>query len=310
MAEQEKRCTEKRMVSIIIPTYQRSDMLCRAIDSCLNQTVKEVEIIVVDDNDPDTEYRRETERRMQGYASNPSIKYIRHPENRNGSAARNTGILASEGDYITFLDDDDVLHAEKIGKQLMELEKKGHEYGVVCTGVQVCHQVTGKRMKLIRPEQGSDARFDLLRLRLGVGTGSNPLFRREAIESTGLFDTSFLRHQDTEYLIRVLRNYKMAIVHEILITKYESGHPNRPDVEQYLSVQNHFLQVFQEDIEEYTERQQSEIYRNNWHQACIVAIDGRNWRIAGQCFRRAGSYQKHTPRMVLGIMKHIWNNHY
>lgn len=66
------------LVSIIIPTYKRSEMLPRAIESVLNQTYKNIQVIVVDDNDPDTEFRIATEQRMLLYNYNPRVKYIRH----------------------------------------------------------------------------------------------------------------------------------------------------------------------------------------------------------------------------------------
>ena len=100
------------LVTIVIPTYKRPDQLKRVIDSCLSQTYSNVEIIVVDDNYPETEYRKATEKVMHLY-NNKNIKYIKHDKNRNGSAARNTGLANATGKYITFVDDDDILYQEK-----------------------------------------------------------------------------------------------------------------------------------------------------------------------------------------------------
>lgn len=298
------------MVSIIIPTYKRSDTLGRAIDSCLNQTVPDIEIIVVDDNDPDTEYRKITEQLMQRYEDNPRVRYLKHPRNLKGSAARNTGIREAKGDYITFLDDDDVLENTKIEKQVQALSACDDTYGVVCCGVKICDADTGKQMRITVPNKNGNVQFEMLKLRLGMGTGSNPLFSREAVEKTGFFDTSFLRHQDLEYLIRILRNYKLITIPDVLITKYESGHPNRPSAEKYMEIQEHFLDTFKTDIEKYTQEQQNEIYRNNWHQMCIIAVDVRNWKLACQCYKKAKSYMKYTMRMRLGIIRHMLNGRY
>ena len=85
---------QNKKVSIIIPTYRRPDTLCRTIDSINNSTYKNVEIIVVDDNNPGDEGRKLTEKVMEPLVEKYScIHYIKHPQNRNGSAARNTGIL-------------------------------------------------------------------------------------------------------------------------------------------------------------------------------------------------------------------------
>lgn len=106
------------LVSIIIPTYKRVGMLDRAIKSCLNQTYKNIEIIIVDDNNNDTEDRKMTEAFMQKYDNNIKIKYIKRDKNGGGALARNTGIAASSGDYIAFLDDDDTFYSSKIESQL------------------------------------------------------------------------------------------------------------------------------------------------------------------------------------------------
>lgn len=247
---------------------------------------------------------------MQKYIGNEKVHYLKHERNLNGSAARNTGIKMSKGEFITFLDDDDVLNPVKIQRQVDELNKKSAEYGVVICGVEICDELTQKQINLVIPKAEENAQFDMLKLRLGMGTGSNPMFRREVIEKVGLFDVSFLRHQDTEYMIRVLRHYKLATIQEILITKFESGHKNRPTPQRYLQIQHHFLSAFENDIKQYSAEQQAEIYRNNWHQMCIVAVDGRDWDVALACYRCANKYMKYTMRMKLGIIRHIINNRY
>ena len=75
------------LVSVIIPTYNRPDNLSRAIDSVLNQTYDNIEVIIVDDNNPNTEARVRTEEFMSQYEKNSHIKYIKHEKNKNASAA-------------------------------------------------------------------------------------------------------------------------------------------------------------------------------------------------------------------------------
>ena len=92
--------SEMPLVSVVIPTYSRPTFLKRCIESVLNQTYKNIEIFVVDDNNPDTDARRQTEEVMQQYANNPVVRYLQHEKNRNGSAARNTGWRCASGKYI------------------------------------------------------------------------------------------------------------------------------------------------------------------------------------------------------------------
>lgn len=106
-------------VSVIIPTYKREvKYLSRAISSIKSQTHGNTEIVVVDDNPTESVHRNEVEQFMETYKQDPYAIYFKNPENVGGSLARNNGIGAATGDYITFLDDDDEYLPEKIEKQL------------------------------------------------------------------------------------------------------------------------------------------------------------------------------------------------
>ena len=109
------------MISVVIPTYKRPGMLGRAIDSVLNQTYSNFEVIVVDDNNPNTEYRLETEKFMEKYSDNEKIRYIKREVNGGGSAARNTGIDNAKGEVVAFLDDDDEFTKNNLELQLKNL---------------------------------------------------------------------------------------------------------------------------------------------------------------------------------------------
>ncbi len=103
------------LVSVIIPTYNRAELVCNAIDSVIQQQVDNVEIVVVDDGSTDN-----TEQTLAKYGD--SIRYI-YQENTGLVGARNTGIRQSSGDWISFLDSDDVWLPNKLKVQLEELER-------------------------------------------------------------------------------------------------------------------------------------------------------------------------------------------
>jgi glycosyltransferase involved in cell wall biosynthesis len=102
------------LISIVITTYKRTERLKQAIESALKQTYENVEILVIDDNVNDTEYRSFVENLMINY---PKVRYIKNKINLGGSLARNVGIDASKGEFIAFLDDDDLYESSKIYKQ-------------------------------------------------------------------------------------------------------------------------------------------------------------------------------------------------
>lgn len=101
---------EPGLVSVIIPTYNRADLVCEAIQSVLDQTYQNFEIIVVDDGSTD-----DTKQVLTLYKD--KIIYI-YQQNQGGSAARNTGLKHSKGEYISFVDSDDLWFLEKYGKDI------------------------------------------------------------------------------------------------------------------------------------------------------------------------------------------------
>lgn len=115
-------------VSIIIPTYKRAAFLERAIESVLNQTYEDVQVVIVDDNNKDSNYRTETEKIMEKYVSNEKVVYIQNEENKGGALSRNNGIEIASGEFISFLDDDDIYLKEKVEIQLKYMLEKGLDF--------------------------------------------------------------------------------------------------------------------------------------------------------------------------------------
>lgn len=105
-------------VSIIIPTYKRHHLLNKAVDSALAQSYDNLEIVVIDDNPPESTERNLTINAMKKYETNDSVIYCLNEKSCGGSLARNKGINEASGEYITFLDDDDVYLPKKIETQI------------------------------------------------------------------------------------------------------------------------------------------------------------------------------------------------
>lgn len=99
---------KQSLVSIIIPTYKRATMLHRAIASVLEQTYHNIEVLVVSDNEPNDEFTAKARETVESF-NDSRVKLITQERHINGAVARNVGIKASKGEYITFLDDDDFL---------------------------------------------------------------------------------------------------------------------------------------------------------------------------------------------------------
>ena len=197
------------LVSVIIPSYKRSEMLPRAVKSVLAQTYKNIEVIVVDDNDPDSLWRRDTEKIMSQFKNNHQVKYICHEKNKNGSVARNTGIKNASGSIIAFLDDDDEYLPTKIEKQVSFLLEHP-EYRAVYSG-------WIRANKKIIPTHQGDLSYDIL-------SGNNIIYTnvimmwKKCAEEFGGWDESFNRNQEAAFLLRYFdAGYKIGVVSEALV---------------------------------------------------------------------------------------------
>ena len=246
------------LVSVIIPTYKRSSCLIRAINSVLNQTYKSIEIIVVDDNDEDSIYRKENEQKLKKYVAMKKIIYIKHKKNLNGANARNTGINNSKGTYITFLDDDDYFLPTRI-ERLVSLLKSNKSYDGAYSSV-IFEDRNGIITNLFHANYNENLQQMVLAGRGFFGTGSNMFFRRSIIDKIGLFDGNFKRHQDFEYMVRFLQVYKILNVDEFLVVKVDFDGINIPNYKALLDAKEKYLKKFDKIIKSYDSNIQKRIY--------------------------------------------------
>lgn len=248
---------ESVKVSVIIPTYKRTEDITRALESVLSQTLESIEVIVVDDNGIGTECGLQTEEAMRKYSNDYRVIYIQHEVNKNGSAARNTGIRASKGEYISFLDDDDVYCPERLEKMCAKMDSLDDSWGACYTGY-VKHQANGTEQYSSESVEG-DVFVQALMRSFYIGTGSNLFFRRSVIEDIGLFDETFKRNQDLEYIVRVLKKYKIAYVDGILVEKFHDVRTVYLTLEQSIERENTFREKFGHHLEELSAKAQREI---------------------------------------------------
>jgi glycosyltransferase involved in cell wall biosynthesis len=185
--------TKNPKVSVIIPTFNRKGYVCDAIDSVLNQTYRDFEIIVVDDGS--TDGTGETLREKYG----EKIRYY-SKENGGCATARNFGIRVARGEYITFLDSDDTFMQDKLETQVGILEKN-HDSGLVYSD---SFSFDGQRRILIaavKPDRDQSVTFPLF-MTTFMGSGSFTV-RRKYLDEAGYFDESMRYNEDTDFLLRL-----------------------------------------------------------------------------------------------------------
>ena len=208
-------CNEEcPLVSVIIPTYKRSDTLIRAIESVFSQTYKNIELIVVDDNADFPEVRKENLRNISEYSK---IVFIQNKTNLGGGLSRNAGIDAASGDYIAFLDDDDEYLPEKIEKQMnLILKKKENNVAVVYCYAEMIN-VDGTSYTYKNDIEGNAL---LENIEHCIAPTSFWLCDKNIIKSVGGFENISSR-QDASLLMKLLiSGFSVYRVPEILLKYY------------------------------------------------------------------------------------------
>lgn len=199
-------------VSVIIPAYNSSRTLVRAIESVLMQSLPASEIIVVDDGSTD-----DTVKVLAPYSDR--IRYV-HQENAGASSARNRGCSMATGDFLAFLDADDVWHPAKLERQVVILNlhpQIGMCWSDPCIlpeveAVSIAKRVTEFPVQL---KQEVVANFDDIFRSPFLGT-PNVLIRRTVFEASGGFDTGFVTAEDLDLWLRVAYTYRAVHLPEQL----------------------------------------------------------------------------------------------
>ncbi len=200
-------------VSVIIPTYNRAHVLGRSIQSVLNQTFQDFELIIVDDGSTD-----DTESLLNRFSSK-KIKYVRHQGNRGRSVTRNTGIRLAKGDYIAFLDDDDEWMPEKLDKQMKIIGTAPPEVGVVFTKFKQYDRFGNYVPQRKLPKKEGNIFKQLLgEYFIGLQT---ILVKKECFDKAGLFSERILYAQDWDLLLRISQHYQFLYIDEPLAIVHE-----------------------------------------------------------------------------------------
>ncbi len=174
------------LVSIIITTYKRHDYLNRAIHSVLNQTYKNIELIIADDNDSDSEFSKQVEALVAEFRKNDDrIVYLPMGKNSGACHARNAGFAYSHGDYVDFLDDDDEFYPEKIQLQLEKFNNSDSGVGMIGCFAEIKND-RGQIVQYDRNTIRGDVFFE--NLCHSICQTSLPLIRRDVFEKAGGFE--------------------------------------------------------------------------------------------------------------------------
>jgi glycosyltransferase involved in cell wall biosynthesis len=200
--------TLQPLASVIICTKDRPEMLVEAVQSVLNQTYPNVEIVVV--NDGGTEVQQV----LNPLNTKGNIVYLSHPQTLERSAARNTGIRAARGKYIAYLDDDDIYYPNHI-ETLVKFLENG-EYKIAYTDA-VMAQQEKQNGEYVTVERSVPYSLDFDNDKILVSNCTPNLclmHEKSCLDEVGLFDETLSTHEDWDLIIRLSRKFDIAHIKE------------------------------------------------------------------------------------------------
>lgn len=204
-----------KLISVILPTYNRADMLMKSVNSVLEQTYTDLELIIVDDASTD-----DTEELVRTIKDG-RVRYVRLDKNHGAGGARNEGVRLAKGEMIAFEDSDDVWHKDKLMKQ-MEYRNDHPQFPMIYTAYNKYLPDGIYRVPKddIRGELEGELMYWLLqRNTIGAPT---VLMEKEKFVELGGFDTAFRALEDWEFAIRFSKFYKIGCLNEVLVDSYNS----------------------------------------------------------------------------------------
>lgn len=250
-------------ISVIIPTFNRADVLERAIKSVLCQTYKNFELIVVDDGSTDN-----TNRILERYD-----KSIRHFSKLHGgvSSSRNFGLEKAEGSWVAFLDSDDYWLPEKLERQ-MEYLKKHPEILIVQTDEKWIRN--GKYVNPMKKHQKYSGWIFPQCLPLCIVSPSSVMVHQRVFNDVGVFDEELPVCEDYDLWLRIAVKYQIDLIPDKLIVK-TGGHSDQLS-RQYWGMDRYRIVALEKMLkEEITQEQRALVLKEIVHKLTVLETGRR-----------------------------------
>ncbi|MEM9923939.1 MAG: glycosyltransferase [Cyanobacteria bacterium P01_D01_bin.50] len=224
-------------VSVIIPAYNAMIYLPKTVESVLKQTFTDFDVIIVNDGSSDN---------IEQWANTITDNRVKlvSQKNQGAAAARNTGIAHAKGEYIAFVDSDDLWEPSKLEKQVYCLDNNP-DVGLVYVWVASIDAKGNDLGKLYSNHSEGYVWEKMLQGNI-VWSGSAAMVRRDCFEKLGVFDQNLRFAEDWEMWIRISRNYSFAAIKEPLV--YYRHHPNNKS-QHYIKKIDNFRLIIEKSFE-------------------------------------------------------------
>lgn len=230
-------------VSIILPTYNRSAKLGKAIESVLNQTYPYFELLIIDDGSTD-----DTGQVVKEYADE-RIRYYKLSGNGGAAKARNYGMSLAQYDYIAFEDSDDLWHSDKLEKQMQVIREADETVGMVYHSYRFYEE---KQVGAVVPEEDiprENMSGDIYGVLLKDNMVGMPtmLIKKECLQTVGELDENLKCLEDYDFALRIAKQYHVLFLDEILLDAEYSGMGVSGNIYQFLVASCMILQKYKKD---------------------------------------------------------------
>ena len=203
------------MISVIIPTYNRAATITGSVQSILRQTYQDLELIVVDDGSTDG---------TAGLLENLPLRYI-YQANAGAAKARNTGIEAASGDYISFHDSDDLAYPDKLRRELDFMAKTGAD-------------IVSCNLRMQNYQMPHNLPTGIITNQSLYGIGTQSLLLKASVAKSNPFPLGLPAYEDFAYLYGLSKNYKLAHLNEVLVEySYTENSLSRSDAKKRLAIE-------------------------------------------------------------------------
>lgn len=232
------------LVSVIIPAYNRAGTIERSVRSVLDQTVKELEVIVVDDCSTD-----QTESVIRGI-NDKRVRYDRLEKQSGACVARNRGIDLAEGELVAFQDSDDFWKPEKLEKQISALKEYGAD---ICFSSLNRHYLgSGAKVMVFPPDDTlSDGFLDIHTLRRKSCVSTQTIVAQKKVFEKYRFDPLVKKGQDYDWIIRAALEYSVYFIKEPLVEQYlQKDSISLGGAEKIVESRLYFLEKYKSECEE------------------------------------------------------------
>lgn len=206
------------LISIVLPTHNRALTIVRAVNSVLDQSYRNIELIVVDDASTDSSLE------LLGQIDDPRLHILKQSQCGGAASARNRGVAHAKGEYLAFQDSDDYWLPEKLAKQVKLIARQREPLGLVyCSALRIHGQ--GRQVNFIPFNMSKQIEGNIhsnLLARNFIWT-QTWLLKRELFDALGGFDAKIKRLEDWDFVLRLSKQYPIGCVAEPMVMIYDTA---------------------------------------------------------------------------------------